>query len=164
MFLDGSPDAPLKAIDFGISVFCRPGQYVDVRAGTPIYIAPEVGAVLGIGLLQGARAPHFCAAARGGRAGRAGSGGKADAHARGSLARRPQRPRAPAPCAPGPPALPARPQVLRMKYTLSADIWSLGIVGYQLLTGRLPFSGEEGQEVADTYMEKQVGGCVGMCA
>ncbi len=43
MFLDKSPESPLKAIDFGISVFCKPGQYVDVRAGTPIYIAPEVG-------------------------------------------------------------------------------------------------------------------------
>ncbi|KAL4433462.1 hypothetical protein ABPG77_010315 [Micractinium sp. CCAP 211/92] len=86
MFLDSQPDSPLKAIDFGISVFCRPGQYVDVRAGTPIYIAPEV---------------------------------------------------------------------LRMKYTLSADIWSLGIVSYQLLTGRLPFSGEEGQDVSEVYMQKQ---------
>jgi serine/threonine protein kinase len=42
MFRDRSPGSPLKAIDFGISVFCQPGQYVDVRAGTPIYIAPDV--------------------------------------------------------------------------------------------------------------------------
>lgn len=87
MFLDRAPGSPLKAIDFGISVFCQPGQYIDVRAGTPIYIAPEV---------------------------------------------------------------------LRMHYTLSADIWSLGIVAYQLLTGRLPFSGEEGQEVSEEYMAKKV--------
>jgi hypothetical protein len=42
MFRDRSPGSPLKAIDFGISVFCQPGQYVDVRAGTLIYIAPDV--------------------------------------------------------------------------------------------------------------------------
>lgn len=45
MFLDKTPDSPLKAIDFGISVFCKPGQYIDVRAGTPIYIAPEVSSL-----------------------------------------------------------------------------------------------------------------------
>lgn len=42
MFATAADDAPLKAIDFGISVFCEPGQVVDLRAGTPIYIAPEV--------------------------------------------------------------------------------------------------------------------------
>lgn len=82
------PSLPcLQAIDFGISIFCQTGQYIDVRAGTPIYIAPEV---------------------------------------------------------------------LRMNYTLSADIWSLGIVAYQLLTGRLPFAGEEGLEVSEEYMAKKV--------
>lgn len=87
MFLGSDEDSPLKAIDFGIAVFCQPGQYIDVRAGTPIYIAPEV---------------------------------------------------------------------LKMRYTLSADIWSAGIIAYQLLSGRLPFAGEEGAAVAELYMEKQV--------
>ncbi len=153
MFLDSQPDSPLKAIDFGISVFCRPGQYVDVRAGTPIYIAPEVGGraagsrVRQPGPRQWTMLNHpaeltlrlaDALLARGGA--RAGTSacdclcGPADSPASGS----PQ-------------------QVLRMKYTLSADIWSLGIVSYQLLTGRLPFSGEEGQDVSEVYMQKQVG-------
>lgn len=47
------------------------------------------------------------------------------------------------------------PEVLRNKYTLSADLWSVGIVAYLLLAGRLPFSGEEGEEVSDLFMRKQ---------
>ena len=43
-----------------------------------------------------------------------------------------------------------------MKYTLSADLWSVGIVAYQLLTGRLPFAGEDGEDVSEVYMSKQV--------
>lgn len=63
MFLDKTPDSPLKAIDFGISVFCKPGQYIDVRAGTPIYIAPEVGslAVERVGHATTATAPAAAA-------------------------------------------------------------------------------------------------------
>ena len=33
LFADSSDDAPLKAVDFGVSVFCRPGQYITQRAG-----------------------------------------------------------------------------------------------------------------------------------
>lgn len=76
--------APLKAIDFGVSVFCEPDQSVDVRAGTPMYVAPEV---------------------------------------------------------------------LRCNYSLEADIWSAGLIAYQLLIGKLPFSGEEGSEIAEEYMK-----------
>jgi len=88
-FLFASTDsgAPLKAIDFGISVFCEPGQEIDLRAGTPIYLAPDV---------------------------------------------------------------------LKQKYSHPADMWSVGIIAYMLLTGRLPFSGEEGDEVAELYMSKHV--------
>ena len=85
LFASTEPGAPLKAIDFGISVFCEAGQEVDLRAGTPIYIAPDV---------------------------------------------------------------------LRCKYSHPADLWSVGVVAYMLLTGRLPFSGEEGSEVSELYMAK----------
>jgi calcium-dependent protein kinase len=47
------------------------------------------------------------------------------------------------------------PEVLRNKYTLSADLWSVGIIAYLLLTGRLPFAGEEGEEVSDLFIRKQ---------
>jgi calcium-dependent protein kinase len=87
LFASSDPGAPLKAIDFGISVFCEPGQEIDLRAGTPIYIAPDV---------------------------------------------------------------------LKQKYSHPADMWSVGIIAYMLLTGRLPFSGEEGDEVAELYMSKHV--------
>lgn len=33
MFATPDDKAPLKAVDFGISVFCRPGQYLSSRAG-----------------------------------------------------------------------------------------------------------------------------------
>ena len=47
------------------------------------------------------------------------------------------------------------PEVLKMKYSLPADLWSAGIIAYQLVTGRLPFTGEEGEEVSTQYMEKK---------
>jgi serine/threonine protein kinase len=39
------------------------------------------------------------------------------------------------------------PEVLKMQYGHKSDVWSTGITAYQLLTGRLPFYGEEGLEV-----------------
>lgn len=43
-FLFDSPDedAKLKAIDFGLSVFYKPGQYLADVVGSPYYVAPEV--------------------------------------------------------------------------------------------------------------------------
>ncbi|KAK9868544.1 hypothetical protein WJX84_003705 [Apatococcus fuscideae] len=87
LFLSEHPDAPLKAIDFGMATYCAAGQKLSDKAGSPIYLAPEV---------------------------------------------------------------------LRQSYDQRADIWGAGVIAYQLLTGRLPFSGEEGQEVSDRYMAKQM--------
>ena len=36
-------DAPLKATDFGLSVFYRPGQVLTDVVGSAYYVAPEVG-------------------------------------------------------------------------------------------------------------------------
>ena len=42
-----------------------------------------------------------------------------------------------------------------MNYSLPSDLWSAGVMAYQLVTGRLPFSGEEGEEVSTQYMQTQ---------
>ncbi|KAK9072727.1 hypothetical protein SSX86_009162 [Deinandra increscens subsp. villosa] len=42
LFVDEDEDSPLKTIDFGLSVFFKPGEtFVDV-VGSPYYVAPEV--------------------------------------------------------------------------------------------------------------------------
>lgn len=42
LFLTKSEDSPLKAIDFGLAKYCAVDDTLSSRAGTPIYIAPEV--------------------------------------------------------------------------------------------------------------------------
>lgn len=42
LFLNTSDKAPLKAIDFGLAQYCSPMDVLEDRAGTPMYIAPEV--------------------------------------------------------------------------------------------------------------------------
>ena len=48
------------------------------------------------------------------------------------------------------------PEVLKMKYGQKADLWSAGVLAYQLLSGRLPFVGDNGLLVSRLYMTKQV--------
>nr|CAD1841588.1 unnamed protein product [Ananas comosus var. bracteatus] len=42
LFADHSEEAPLKTIDFGLSVFFRPGEVFTDVVGSPYYVAPEV--------------------------------------------------------------------------------------------------------------------------
>ncbi|KAG5043980.1 hypothetical protein AAZX31_03G184200 [Glycine max] len=42
LFVDGNEESTLKAIDFGLSVFFKPGEVFKDVVGSPYYIAPEV--------------------------------------------------------------------------------------------------------------------------
>ncbi|KAE8661228.1 Calcium-dependent protein kinase 20 [Hibiscus syriacus] len=42
LFVNQGEDAPLKAIDFGLSMFFKPGQVFNDVVGSPYYVAPEV--------------------------------------------------------------------------------------------------------------------------
>eukprot|EP00210_Caulerpa_lentillifera_P006665 g6368.t1 len=87
LFLNDKTNSPLKAIDFGLARYCSATGTLKSRAGTPLYIAPEV---------------------------------------------------------------------LRRAYGQSADLWSAGVIAYQLLTGRMPFLNEQGEAVSRSLMERHL--------
>jgi len=42
LFLNNTQNSPLKATDFGLATYFRPGEVLTRRCGTPSYLAPEV--------------------------------------------------------------------------------------------------------------------------
>ena len=44
------------------------------------------------------------------------------------------------------------PEVLQHNYTLSSELWSIGIIAYSLLTGRFPYDGENEEEMLEDIM------------
>ncbi|CAA3017090.1 calcium-dependent protein kinase 1-like isoform X2 [Olea europaea var. sylvestris] len=83
LFVNEDEDSPLKIIDFGLSVFFKPGQIFTDVVGSPYYVAPEV---------------------------------------------------------------------LRNRYGPEADVWSVGVIIYTLLSGVPPFWGESEQEIFEDVL------------
>lgn len=145
LFLTKDEDAALKATDFGLSIRHWPYEpKLDSRTGTPAYMAPEL--VLQVGMRDRGRGgqagaapttavcccscstyscnrscqiimsqylPHICPASV--------------QHLANTL---------------HPPSLavpPAAPVLLEQNYDEKCDIWSVGMLAYQLLTGRFPY-------------------------
>ncbi|KAF5460599.1 hypothetical protein F2P56_020458 [Juglans regia] len=87
LFLSKDEDSPLKATDFGLSVFYKPGDVFKDLVGSAYYVAPEV---------------------------------------------------------------------LRRKYGAEADIWSIGVILYILLSGVPPFWGENEQSIFDAILRGHI--------
>ncbi|XP_040989274.1 calcium-dependent protein kinase 1-like isoform X1 [Juglans microcarpa x Juglans regia] len=87
LFLSKDEDSPLKATDFGLSVFYKPGDVFKDLVGSAYYVAPEV---------------------------------------------------------------------LRRNYGAEADIWSIGVILYILLSGVPPFWGENEQSIFDAILRGHI--------
>lgn len=48
------------------------------------------------------------------------------------------------------------PEVIRGKYGPECDVWSIGIMMYCMLSGKVPFTGETQQEILKKIVQKDV--------
>ncbi|SOV18981.1 calcium-dependent protein kinase, putative [Plasmodium sp. gorilla clade G2] len=48
------------------------------------------------------------------------------------------------------------PELIRKKYTMSSDIWALGVMVFFMLTGKYPFEGKNTPKVVDEILNKNI--------
>ncbi|CAG9475865.1 calcium-dependent protein kinase, putative [Plasmodium vivax] len=48
------------------------------------------------------------------------------------------------------------PELIRKKYTISSDIWALGVMVFFMLTGKYPFEGKNTPKVVDEILNKNI--------
>ena len=145
-------DAPLKATDFGLSVFYRPGQVLTDVVGSAYYVAPEVGCPSPLLWKAPCRAcPPACIRQRmllerfAAPPAHAGFRGRISSRRTSLL--QPVRTHADFSGCGASPTHAAAAQVLRRRYGQEADIWSCGVILYILLSGVPPFWGETEQKI-----------------
>jgi len=154
--------AQLKVIDFGTSDFCKPGQRLTQKFGTPYYVAPEVSSQ------QQPWAPYSSASASAGRGCilciRACGWDGRPVPSCGQLVRF---------CFGLMPCCVCHmmdAQVLQSGYNAAIDVWSAGVIMYILLCGYPPFGGKSDarilqrvQQGSYSFANKEVGVRVSAC-
>jgi serine/threonine protein kinase len=48
------------------------------------------------------------------------------------------------------------PEVLKGKYTKQADLWSIGVIAYMLMSSQMPFYGRKRSDIVEQIMEGYV--------